>query len=283
MSTLKIIRIPVIISQKSYTVLEDEEIHSLDEASRHIPAGVYTTFRTYQKFFVLHLRDHFERLENSASLTGKGIQLDRDRIRIDLRKALIQFPEIEARVRVSIDLTKEIGEVYLILEGLHTPSREDYHSGVAVITRTMHRENPEAKVTSFIAEASEIRKASSQLLINETLMVSEDGSILEGLSSNFFAVRNDVIYTAGKGILQGITRKTVVDIAESIGISVNLQPMKVGDLSHYSEAFITSASRAILPVIRIDDRVVGNGQVGKITQALQIAFQSNLDTFLEEI
>lgn len=283
MSTLEILRIPSNISQKALSVLVDNEIPSLDEASRLLPAGVYTTFRTYQKVFVLHLRDHFDRLENSARLIGTQIQLDSDRIRVELRKMLSQFPANEARVRISIDLTIAVGEIYLILEDLHIPSLEEYHFGVAVVTRKMHRENPMAKVTSFITEASEIRKANRQLPINETLMVLDDGTILEGISSNFFAVRNEAIYTAGEGILTGITRKTVIDIAESLGIPVNLHAIKVGDINNYSEAFITSASRAILPVTRINDRLVGNGQVGKITQALQIAFQQNLDAVLEEI
>jgi len=283
MSNPVIIRIPSSVSKKAQIVPADKEISSLDEASKLLPAGVYTTFRTYQKFFVIHLRDHFDRLENSARLIGKQIQLDSDHIRVELRKTLTQFPANEARVRISIDLTREAGEIYLILEALHIPSLEEYHSGVAVLTRKMHRENPMAKVTSFITEASKIRKANSQLPINETLMISEDGTILEGISSNFFAVRNDAIYTAGEGILAGITRKTVIDIAESLGIPVNLHAIKVGDINNYSEAFITSASRAILPVTRINDRVVGNGQVGKITQALQIAFQQNLDAVLEEI
>ena len=200
-----------------------------------------------------------------------------------MRKTLTQFPENETRIRISIDLTNEVGNVYLILEKLHTPSLDDYHFGVAVITRIMHRENPTAKVTAFIAEANEIRKANSQLPINDTLMVSENGSILEGLSSNFFAVRNGVLCTAGVGILEGITRKTVIEIAETIGIPVELHAVRIADLAKYSEAFITSASRAILPVTRINNHVIGNGQVGKITQRLQIAFQKNLDPVLEEI
>jgi branched-subunit amino acid aminotransferase/4-amino-4-deoxychorismate lyase len=278
-----IIRIPTNISQKAQILPKGNEVSSLDEASKLIPAGVYTTFRTYQKYFVLHLQDHFERLEYSANLTGNIIQLDQERIRIELRKALLQFSENEARIRISIDLTNEVGDVYLVFEKLQTPSKVDYQSGVAVVTLKMHRENPAAKVTSFIAEANGIRKANRQHPINETLMVLEDGSILEGLSSNFFAVKNDELYTAGEGILAGITRKTVIEIAETIGIRVELHAVKIGDLGRYSEAFITSASRAILPVTRINDQLVGNGQVGKITQRLQIAFQQNLDAVLEEI
>lgn len=278
-----IMRIPAIISQKVQLLPVKNEVASLDEASKIIPAGVYTTFRTYQKYFVLHLRDHFERLEISARLTGSAIQLDRERIKVELRKTLAQFPEKETRIRISIDLTKEAGDVYLILEELHTPSFDDYHFGVAVITRIMHRKNPTAKVTSFIAEANEIRKAYSPLPINDTLMVSENGLILEGLSSNFFAVKNGALYTAGVGILEGITRKTVIEIAETIGIPVELHAVRIADLTKYSEAFITSASRAILPVTRINDHMIGNGQVGKITQRLQIAFQKNLDPVLEEI
>ncbi|WP_236709967.1 aminotransferase class IV [Longilinea arvoryzae] len=256
---------------------------SLNETSSLLPDGVYTTFRTYQKKYVLYLTEHFERLIHSAQLTGHALQLDTDRIRLELRKALAQFSAEETRVRISIDLTKDIGNIYLILEELHIPALQEYRCGVAVITRKMHRENPQAKVTSFISRADQVRREEGMAAINETLMVSDQGQILEGLSSNFFGIRNRVIYTAGEGVLPGITRKLVIEVAEEAGFPVELRGITTDELGQLSEAFITSASRAILPVTKINNRPVGTGQVGKITQTLQIAFQKNLDAALEEI
>lgn len=283
MPALFVVRIPVSQSQKSVVLDLAADTNTLDQASHQLPGGVYTTFRTYQKGYVLHLFDHFERLENSARLTGFNIQLDTDRVRRELRKALAQFPANEARVRVSIDLTDRIGDLYLILEPLHIPSLQEYRAGVTVITRKMQRENPQAKVTSFITRADEIRHDKSQQDIHETLMVSADGRILEGLSSNFFGIRDQILYTAGEGVLPGITRKLVIEVAEKAGYLVVFEAIKTDELERLSEAFITSASRAILPVTRINNRPVGTGQVGKITRELQFAFQKNLDAALDEI
>jgi branched-chain amino acid aminotransferase len=284
MSALFVIRIPHWPSQRTQEISLTEGTQSLDEASRQLPGGVYTTFRTYQKNYVLHLFDHFERLENSAKLTGFPIQLDTLRVRRELRKALAQFPADETRVRISIDLTSSrTGDLYLLLEELRIPALEEYRSGVAVITRKMHRENPQAKVTSFISMADEVRNQESQANIHETLMVSEQGFVLEGLSSNFFGIRNQMVYTADEGVLPGITRKMVIEVAERAGYPVVLQNIKYEDLNKFSEAFITSASRAILPVARINNRPVGTGQVGKITRELMFAFQKNLDAVLDEI
>lgn len=283
MSTLSIVRIPASASQRAEKITPGEEMTSLDAASNLLPGGVYTTFRTYQKQYVLYLIDHFDRLETSAKLTGHELQLDTERIRLELRKALAQFPADEARVRISIDLVKAIGDLYLIIEVLRIPSVEEYRFGVAAITRRMHRENPQAKVTSFITRAGEVRKQEHDASINETLMISDQGLVLEGLSSNFFGVRDQTLYTAGEGILPGITRKMVLEVAESSGCPVEFRNLKASELETLSEAFITSASRAILPVTRINNRPVGSGQVGKITRALQIAFQKNLDAALEKI
>lgn len=260
-----------------------QPVISLDEISRQIPSGVYTTFRTYQKRYALHLMDHFDRLENSAKLSGNPINLDYDQVRQDLRIALGHFLPDEARVRVSIDLSSQIGDVYIAIEELHTPSLDEYRFGVAVVTRKMHRVNPEAKATNFILEAEKVRHQFQKDKINEILMISDDGCVLEGLSSNFFGIQNETIVTAGDGILPGITRKMVVDIANQLGYTVVNRAIRLEELPKLSEAFITSASRAILPVTKINDQPVGTGQVGEITRALQIAFQQNLDASLDLI
>lgn len=256
---------------------------SLDDISRQIPGGVYTTFRTYQKRYAISLSDHFERLENSASLSGQSITLDREWIRLQLRKVLEHFLSEEARVRISIDLTKKAGDVYFGVEELHTPSIEEYRQGVSIITQKMHRENPQAKATSFIQEAEKVRQQNDKKGINEILMISDDGHVLEGLSSNFFGILHGHIVTAKDGILPGITRKVVLDLANQLGIPVVYNNLRVGDISKLDEAFITSASRAVLPVTNIDGQPVRNGQVGEITRKLQTAFQKNLDASLDLI
>ncbi len=283
MSLITTIIIPLRVGQRSEILRLQNQINSLDDASRQLPAGVYTTFRTYQKRYAVSLLEHFDRLESSARLSGTAISLDHERLRQELRSALNYFEPTEARVRISVDLTVNPGDVYLSLEELHTPTVDQYRDGVAVITRKMHRENPEAKATNFILEAEKVRHEINPQEINEVLMISEDDHVLEGLSSNFFGIQNEVLITAEEGILPGITRKMTIEIARQLGYFVVYRNIQREELPKLDEAFITSASRAILPVTRINNRLVGTGKVGNTTRKLQIAFQKNLDAALELI
>ena len=283
MSLITTIIIPLRVGQRSEILRLQNQINSLDDASRQLPAGVYTTFRTYQKRYAVSLLEHFDRLESSARLSGTAISLDHERLRQELRSALNYFEPTEARVRISVDLTVNPGDVYLSLEELHTPTVDQYRDGVAVITRKMHRENPEAKATNFILEAEKVRHEVNPQEINEVLMISENDRVLEGLSSNFFGIQNEVLSTAEEGILPGITRKMVIEIAHQLGYFVVYRNIRREELPKLDEAFITSASRAILPVTRINNRLVGTGKVGNITRRLQIAFQKNLDAMLDLI
>ena len=283
MSLITTIIIPLRVGQRSEILRLQNQINSLDDASRQLPAGVYTTFRTYQKRYAVSLLEHFDRLESSARLSGTAISLDHERLRQELRSALNYFEPTEARVRISVDLTVNPGDVYLSLEELHTPTVDQYRDGVAVITRKMHRENPEAKATNFILEAEKVRHEINPQEINEVLMISEDDHVLEGLSSNFFGIQNEVLITAEEGILPGITRKMAIEIARQLGYFVVYRNIQREELPKLDEAFITSASRAILPVTRINNRLVGTGKVGNTTRELQVAFQKILDASLELI
>lgn len=283
MSPITTIKLPIPPGQKSEILRLENQTNSLDDASRQLPAGVYTTFRTYQKRYAISLLEHFDRLESSARLSDTVIALDYERLRQELRNALSLFEPTEARVRISIDLTINPGDVYISLEELHTPSIDQYRDGVAVITRKMHRANPLAKATNFILEAEKVRHEVNQKEINEVLMISEDDLVLEGLSSNFFGIQNEVLITAEEGILPGITRKMTIDIARQLGLFVDYRNIRREELPKLDEAFITSASRAILPVTRINNRLIGTGKVGTITRRLQVAFQKNLDASLDLI
>jgi branched-chain amino acid aminotransferase len=149
------------------------------------------------------------------------------------------------------------------------PSR--YHEGVACLTLPrLHRDQPRVKDTRFIPTA---RRAYARLPlgVEEALLLSEDGAILEGLSSNFFAVLGGALRTEEERVLAGITRALVLDAAQSLA-PVVLRAVGRDELHRVEEAFITSASRGVLPVVRIDDEPIGDGRVGRLTQAVADAF-----------
>ena len=245
---------------------DEMEATSLDEISNRLPDGAYTTFRTYQHYYTLHLEDHFLRLEETARLADHPVLLNRNDIKSCLKQILEMNKEIpELRVRVSIDLEKEIGDLYVMVEPLTTPSTEDYLQGVDVITTVFHRNNPKAKLTHFIKSAGQIKREIPKN-INEALMLEENGLVLEGLSSNFFSIKNGEIWTEDEGVLSGITRSIVLEVADHLNIPVNKQGINISEINQISEAFITSTSRLVLPIKQIDQTRIGSVVPGLYTQ-----------------
>jgi branched-subunit amino acid aminotransferase/4-amino-4-deoxychorismate lyase len=114
-------------------------------------------------------------------------------------------------------------------------------------------------------------------------MIGEDGCLLEGLSSNFFAIKDGAIYTAEAGVLSGITRSMVLNAISEKHLPLCLQGICVSDIGKLNEAFLTSASRGILPIVAIDNQPVGDGHPGPITRLLMDGYEELVNQNLETI
>jgi branched-chain amino acid aminotransferase len=258
-------------------------VHSLDDLSIHLPGGVYTTFRTYSRWYALSLEDHFARLEESAGLLGKAISINRASIRQALRQGIYSTDFEELRIRISIDTSVDIGEITLAVEELSVPSPKEYQAGVRVGVWTGGRANPRAKSSAFISTARVIRTNMQATGINEVLMADPAGNILEGLTSNFFGIKNGVLYTAEEGVLAGITRKVVLQVAQTLGIQTRLEPVLAAELSSLEEAFLSSSSRGVLPVAYIEDKVVGLECPGTLTLRIRQEYDDQVARSIELI
>jgi branched-subunit amino acid aminotransferase/4-amino-4-deoxychorismate lyase len=258
-------------------------VTDLNKISQWLPEGAYTTFRTYEHVKALWLNKHYQRLEETASLADRPVRLDTNRISVALRKLLLLRVAEDSRVRLTVDLSSHVGDIYIALVPLVTPGAMAYQNGVHVITCNIEkRENPKAKLTNFITRAENIRH---QLPadVEEALIVNGGGQILEGLSSNFFAVKGKRLWVADDGALSGLTMKLVLEEADRLKIAYQKKGISIHDLGGVSEAFITSASRAILPVTRIDNESIGDGRVGQMTRTLMKAYQLRLADEIDAI
>lgn len=244
---------------------------SLNAASQALPDGVYTTFRSFGKDQVLPLEEHVKRLEESARLVGVPVSLDAQVLYRATGEAISRLNASESRLRISVDLEKEPGSLYLSIEPLHIPGPDEYEKGVAAVTVAFHRQDPLAKKTEFIRIAERTRQT-LEPGVNEALMLDETGQILEGLSSNFFAVKDEALCTAGQGILLGTVRAMAIEAAERLGIPIHLKGVDLLDLPGLQEVFLTSSSRGILPVRQIDGQPVGTGQPGLIYAAISAGY-----------
>lgn len=246
-----------------------EEMSSLDAVSRQLPQGLYSTFRTYAgRTKVLGLERHLERLYAPLPALGVRAAVSPSELRSALRDTLRNFGAEEARVRVTLSTTERAGEVFLALEPLKAPEETVYQRGVRVVLSPIKRKTPRLKTTSFIGESLETRKSIIKNGIYEALMVRQ-GKILEGLTSNFYAVKHGVIVTARQGILLGVTRRYVLRLARSHGVGVEYRPPRVDELPELDEAFLTSSGRGVVPVTEIDGLPVGTGQVGQVARLLR--------------
>ena len=225
---------------------------SLDEITRRLPEGYYSTFRTFDGGRrVIGFSDHLRRLYEPVPVP----EVEEAFLLRRLFALLEPYQPGEARVRLI--MTRQ-GQVYIAMETLKPLPSEVYEKGVRVQTTELQRQDPRLKSTAFIGASDSERKHIAAQGIFEALLVQE-GKILEGMTSNFFYVKNNILYTAQDDILLGVTRKTVIEAARGRGVAVNYVPLKRDQLETIDEAFITSSSRGVVPVIQIDQVTVGQG------------------------
>lgn len=242
-------------------------------ASAALPDGAYTTLRTYGGRGILRLGAHVERLERSA-----GVPLSAAIARAAVRSVLdaTRFPESRLR------LTYAPPRLFVSAEPFVGLAKAVYEEGVRCATVPLRRDRPEAKDTRFLATAASAYR-SLPIGAHEGLLVAqEDGAILEGLSSNFFAIVQGALRTEETRALPGITRSLVLDAARDV-LPVVPRAVALDDLLRTEECFVTSASRGILPVIAIDETVIGNGLPGPVTAQLRRRFEERITAEVEPL
>ncbi len=239
---------------------------SLAAASGRLPPGAYTTFRTYGGDRVLRFPDHLRRLESSVTLQGTPAPIDAVATGRLVAAALAATGHPESRVRLTVAPPRVFASVEPFVPLPHSLYRE----GVSCVTLPLQRERPRVKDTRFIPTA---QKAYGELPpgVEEGLLLASDGTILEGLTSNFFAVLDGTLHTEEERVLEGITRSLVVEVAEA-ALPVARRAVRRDELPRVSESFLSSASREVLPVVRIDGREIGDGRVGPQTLEIMRGF-----------
>ena len=255
---------------------------SLDEAAAFEPRhGVYTVSNTHRRTQALLLDAHLDRLEDSARREGFALRFDRKRLRQALRRRIVDSSYEEARFRISAPGDSP-GEMLLSIEPFRPPAPALIQRGARCATAAdVARLNPASKASEWM----HIRRALASARppdIYETFIVSEDDRILEGLSSNFYAIEDGELRTAGAQILAGIARQVVIETCAAI-IPLRLEAPLRANIRRFSETFLTSSSRGIIPVVAIDGIAIGDGAPGKITAQLRSAYERWVAAHLEEI
>lgn len=253
------------------------ESPTMNLASSELPQGAYTTLRTYGRNRTVRLHDHVRRLTESIALQGGHAVLDEGSARHIIAQALRASAFPESRLR----LTLAPPHFFVSVEPFSPLAPSLTAEGVRCATVPLQRENPKAKDTRFIGEAERAYQGLPQDA-HEGLLVGKEGGILEGLSSNFFALRDDVLRTEEKRALHGVTRSLVLELAASV-VPVDRTAVTLMELSDVAEAFLTSVSRGILPVVSIDDGRIGGGRPGPLTGQLRGLFEDLVEREAESV
>jgi len=252
--------------------------------------GIYETLRTYGGKPFLFDR-HMERLRRSAEMLDLPVPFTDDELGREIARTTgaAALGADEAYIRVL--LTRGIGEVsydpkatprpsvVVIVGPLHEPPAEAYTEGVRAVLVDIVRNHPDTVnpmiksnnlLNTALAQQAALRQGAF-----EGIMRNWRGELAECTTSNIFAVVDGVVCTPPltAGLLPGITRGFLFDIGREAGIAIEERTLRDNDLFGADEAFLTSTTREIVPIVQVDDRTIGDGAPGPVTRRLLDEFR----------
>ncbi len=228
---------------------------------------------------------HLDRLERSADRLGLRLP-PRAQIEHAVAETLAAAANPESRVRIvvtrgagKLDLdpaTVDDPQLVVYVEPRGGPTLQMYENGVAVEIVSVTRNSPGAidpavKSGNYLNNVLALGEARRRSGAHEAILCAGNGSVAEGSSSNVFMVKGGQLRTPGVevGILSGVTRRKVLDLAIASGLPcVEVAFMSPDDLRGADEAFLTSAVRGILPVTTVDGKRLADGLPGPVTRQL---------------
>jgi branched-chain amino acid aminotransferase len=252
--------------------------------------GIYETLRTYNGRPFLYDR-HMRRLRNSAAMMALDIPFTDGQLEAQVRDttAATNLDGAEAYIRVLV--TRGVGEltydikatptpsVVIIVKPLVEPSEETYEQGVRVALVDVVRNHP-ASVNPMIKSNNLLNQAlAGQEAIRrgafEGVMRNYRGELTECTTANLFVVRGGVALTPSleSGLLPGITREFLFEVGRDVGVDVRENVLRDDDLFSADEAFLTSTTREAVPIVKVDERTIGTGKPGPVTQKLLKGFR----------
>jgi branched-chain amino acid aminotransferase len=266
--------------------------------------GVYETIRTYNGR-PLHLDRHMRRLRKSAEMIRLPVPLSdaefETRIAETVAAAKKTWPADgpqEAYIRIL--LTRGVGELTYDIAATPTPSlviivkpqvdppAEVFERGVKVALVDIIRNhpgsvNPLIKSNNLLNNALAMQEALRRGGY-EAVMRNFRGELSECTQSNLFIVKRGEVLTPAldAGLLAGITRQFVFEVGRAIGVTVREAVLREGDLLGADEAFLTSTTRELVPIVRVDDKLIAAGKPGPITAKLLETFRRRANELTEQ-
>jgi branched-chain amino acid aminotransferase len=250
--------------------------------------GVFDVLRTYHRA-PFALRRHLERLQRSAEQIDLPLPATLDGLEQLVVECLERNAEIEPQLDVTIRIIVTGGVssgfmlpeaepgLIMILAPVRAVPAQHYRDGAALITVDIPRFMPAVKSINYVPAILGQKQARAAGAV-EALYCTAEGVISECTTSNFFVVRDGQLITPDQDVLEGITRNVALELAADLG-DVLLRPILRTELAAVDEAFITSTTKEIMPIVRIDNIRIGSGRPGPYTQRLAELFRSTIQTY----
>ena len=253
--------------------------------------SIYETLRTYGGKPFLFSR-HYVRLEHSARAINLTLPWTKFRTLQEVMKTGL---EGESRIRLMI--TRGTGElspaietcggpsVIIIVVPLILPDEKIYSQGVDVVISSIRRSGrlADIKTGSLIHQVLARQEADAKNAY-EAILLTADDKLSDGITSNIYIVAGGRIMTPSRdaGIVEGITRGVVLDLAREMGLTVVEGFLDQDDIARADEMFLTSSTREVVPIARVNRSAVGDGKPGPVTLQLLKAYRAAVGQLLLE-
>ena len=274
---------------------EDAKVHVLTHGL-HYGTGVFEGVRCYDTEIgpaVFRNADHVERLFRSAELYYMPIPYSREQIRQATLETIARNNFRECYIRpivfrgygtmglfpldapVDVTIAAWPWGAYLGEEGKAKGVRAKVSSWRRISADSLI---PHAKASGQYLNSILAKIESHKAGYEEAILLDDHGHVSEGSGENIYVVRDGVVYTPPQtaGILDGINRKSILQIARDLGFSVVERDIARAELVLADEVFLSGTAAELVPVREIDDHAIGGGEPGEITRTLQKAFDDAL-------
>ena len=270
----------------TYYSKEDAKISVFDHGLLY-GDGVFEGLRAYNGK-VFRLEEHVRRLYESARAICLEIPLSQGEMAEAINEAVKKNSLTDGYIRAVV--TRGAGtlgldpnrcsnpQIIIIADAISLYPQELYDHGLEIITTSIARNHPAALsprikslnyLNNILAKIEGLKAGCI-----EALMLNHKGEVAECTGDNIFLVRDGVLYTPplDAGILAGVTRDAVIELAEAAGISVREVSLTKHDVYVADECFLTGTAAEVIPVVKVDDRPIGTGKPGPVTLQLKERF-----------
>ncbi|MEK7571623.1 MAG: branched-chain amino acid transaminase [Patescibacteria group bacterium] len=247
--------------------------------------GYYNEQKKHISMF--RIDDHFKRFTNAAKILGGELPYTQEELKkITLELVEKNTPQTNFYIRLygyisHTKLSPNLTDARFDFNSYMIPLEEymPMGKGLSLLVSSWQRINDNsistlAKASGGYINSALARKEANENGYDEAILLNKFGNVAEGSAENIFIVRDGTLITPGfsEGVLEGITRKSVIEIAQDVGIEVIERPIPRSELYIADEAFLTGTACQVAWIEKIDNRVIGSGKIGTITEKLKEKF-----------